>query len=171
MNKIFNHIAIMILTAFAAISFTSCTSDDIDQAYNINGIWQGSIQGNYYGDRYNESGSWDTEIQFVQDGDFSRGGYGTEVDYSYDTGRTMRSDFDWEVRNGEIYMDYDDGYRIIIHDYDLYTSGSSMRFRGYFEDYDTGDALASFNLIKISNWTDYAKQHTSNFNDSIATKQ
>lgn len=146
----------MLLLALSATMLTACDSDDIedmDQAYDMNGIWQGTIEGNYYYDRYQSSdNSWDTEIQFVQDGDFSNGGYGVEEDYSYTTGRVSRSQFYWEVRNGKILLDYDDGYRVIIRDYELYSVGSGMRFRGYFDDHDTGEQLASFNLVKVSEW-------------------
>lgn len=167
MKKVYHYLAITLLTAMAAVSLTGCTDDDVDQAYDMNGIWQGTIEGEYYYDRYHRrDGSWDTEIQFVQDGDFSRGGYGVEVDYSYSTGYSYRTSFDWEVRNGRIYLDYYDGYSVIIRDYELYSVGNGMRFRGYFDDYVTGEPLASFNLVKISDWTDYAKKHTMDFSST-----
>lgn len=147
--------ATVMLMICTALVFTGCQDDDVDQAYDMNGIWQGTIQGMYYHDRYGRDGLWDTEIQFVQDGDFSRGGYGVEVDYSYDSYRTYRSRFYWEVRNGRILLDYDDGYTIVVRDYELYSVGSGMRFRGYFDNYETGESMASFNLVKVSDWTDW----------------
>ena len=30
-----------------------------------------------------------------------------------------------------------------------------MRFRGYFDDYDTGEQLAAFNLVKVESSSDY----------------
>lgn len=166
MKKACNYI-MMLMVALTVFSLTSCQDDDIDQAYDMNGIWQGTIQGEYYHDRYGRDGRWDTEIQFVQDGDFSRGGYGVEVDYSYYTGRAYESRFYWEVRNGRILLDYDDGYSVIIRDYELYYIGSGMRFRGYFDNYRTGEAMASFSLVKVSDWTDWAKKHTSSFGDML----
>ena len=158
-KKTFYGRIMMMVMAFAVLSLTACDDDDVDQAYDMNGIWQGTIEGNYYQDRFGFGDSWDTEIQFVQRGDFSRGGDGVERDYSYRTGRTYLSYFDWEVRNGKILMEYDDGFRVIIRDYELYTSRTGTRFRGYFDDYYTGEPMASFNLVKVSDWTDWVKKH------------
>lgn len=163
MNRIFNRITLTVMSLVTIISLTGCTNDDVDQADDLNGYWEGSIEGNYYSDRYGGNESWDTEIWFVQEGDFSNGGYGREIDYSRHSGRTYTTDFDWEVHNGRIYMDYHDGYRVIIRDYELYSVGSGMRFRGYFQDYDTGETMASFNLVKTGGWSDWAKKHTTDF--------
>lgn len=152
----------MLLMAATVLSLTSCQDDDVDQAYDMNGIWQGTIVGEYYTDRYGHierENRWDTEIQFVQDGNFSRGGYGVEVDYSYYSNRAYRSKFVWEVRNGRILLEYDDGYSVVIRDYELYTVGSGMRFRGYFDDYYTGEPMASFSLVKVSDWTDWSGRY------------
>ena len=35
--------------------------------------------------------------------------------------------------------------------------GNTMRFRGYFDDYYTGEQMASFNLVKVSERYSYAK--------------
>ena len=149
------YIRVMVVVLVASASLASCTDDDSEQAYDMNGIWEGTITGNYDADRYHGDNQWDTEIQFVQDGDFARGGYGTEVDYNYSTRQVVRSNFNWEVRNGRILMDYDDGYRIVIRDYELYSVGRGQRFRGYFEDWDTHESIASFNLVKKSDWADW----------------
>lgn len=163
MNKAGNYLAVLLLAALTALSLTGCTSDDVDEAYDLNGYWQGTIEGDYYSSRYHDSGRWDTEIWFVQDGDFSNGGYGREIDYSWNTGRPYTVDFDWEIVNGDIYIDYYDGYRIIIKRYELYYVGSGQRFRGEFWDYYTGDYLASFNLVKVGGWTDWAKRHAADY--------
>lgn len=160
-TKLYIKAIIMVLTAMATM--TACTSDDAQQAYDLNGYWQGSIQGDYYSDRYGGSGSWDTEIWFVQDGDFSNGGYGREIDYARYSGYVNDVEFDWEVRNGRIYIDYQDGYHIVIRDYELYSRGNSEHFRGYFENWDTGETLAAFDLIKVGGWSDWAKKHTPDF--------
>ena len=70
------------------------------------------------------------------------------------------------MRNGRIYMDYNDGYRIIIHDYDLYSRGGIRRFKGIFENYDTGERLASFDLVKTNDWSYRAKKHNAVFEAS-----
>lgn len=157
MKKIYNNIAVALMAVLTMTAFTSCDSD-VDLAYDLDGIWQGTIVGNYYYDRYGTNYTdYDTEIRFYQDGAFSRGGTGYEIDRDNTTGRYTRSNFDWTVRNGRIYLSYDDGYDVIIRDYETYTMGNAMRFRGYFEDYRTGEQLASFNLIKVSERYSYAK--------------
>lgn len=148
-----------IIALIVAATFSSCVSDDVEQAYDLNGYWAGSINGNYYYNRYQDSGNWDTEIWFVQDGDFSRGGYGREVDYSLSDSRTYTADFEWTVSNGRIYIDYDDGYSVIISDYELYYRGNSQRFKGVFADAQTGEQLAMFDLVKTGTWSDNAKKH------------
>ena len=157
MKKIYTNIAVALMAVLTMTAFTSCDSD-ADLAYDLDGIWQGTIVGNYYYDRYHtDYTDYDTEIRFYQDGAFSRGGTGYEIDRDNTTGRYTRSNFDWTVRNGRIYLSYDDGYEVIIRDYETYTMGNTMRFRGYFDDYRTGEQLASFNLIKVSERYSYAK--------------
>lgn len=176
MKRLYNYLTIAVMLMTTAFSMTSCDDDDADQAYDMNGIWQGTIQGNYYEDRYHSNG-YDTEIQFVQEGVFSHGGYGMEIDYPHDPHLPISQVmFDWTVRDGRIYLDYEDGYRVIIRDYELYSAGRSTHFRGYFDDYHTGGQLASFDLIKISDETDlsYAKKHRADFSaveaDDVAEK-
>ena len=116
MQKTRHYIKTIAIAIVAMATMSGCTDDDTQQAYDLNGYWQGSIQGDYYSDRYGGGDSWDTEIWFVQDGDFSNGGYGREIDYARYSGIVSDVEFVWEVRNGRIYIDYDDGYRIIIRD-------------------------------------------------------
>lgn len=143
-----------ILLTLLTLALAGCTSDDVDQAYDLDGIWQGTINGNYYQDHFNSGGSWDTEISFVQEDDYSRSGYGRERDYSHSDGTYNEVGFTWEVRGGVIYMSYDDGYTIIIEDYEIYSTGSTLRFKGTFVDADTREAIASFNLVKTDNWSE-----------------
>lgn len=85
MKKIYDCITVF-MVAIAALSFTACDeeyAEDVDEAIDLSGIWEGAIYGNYYYDRYGERyEDWDTEIQFVQDDRYSRDGVGHEVDYS-----------------------------------------------------------------------------------------
>lgn len=156
MKKIYTNIAVALMAVLTMTGFTSCDSD-VDLAYDLDGIWQGTIQGNYYYDRYHtEYIDYDTEIRFYQDGAFSRGGTGYEIDRAYG-GLSTRSNFDWTVRNGRIYLSYDDGYEVVIRDFETYTMGGYMRFRGYFDNYRTGEPMASFNLVKVSERYSYAK--------------
>ncbi len=158
MNKTKHYATLFLLLAVSIFTLSSCTTDDMDQAYDLSGYWQGSIYGDYYSNRYNNTSIYDTEIQFVQNGTFSTGGTGVERDYDR-YGLVNECGFDWEVRNGRIYMDFYDGYQIIIRDYELYSRGNSQRFRGIFESYRTGEQLATFDLIKTNYWSNWAKTH------------
>ena len=53
------------------------------------------------------------------------------------------------MRNGKIYISYDDGTDVVIRDYGVYQTRGVMRFRGYFEDY-RGNDIASFDFIKVA---------------------
>ncbi len=160
MKTMIERIGLMMMVLLSALTLTSC-DEDTEIAYDLDGIWQGTINGNYYQDRYGYTESWDTEIRFYQDGDFSRGGSGEERDWDY-RGKCYSSRFDWKVRNGRIYLYYDDGYNIVIDRYDLYWRSNTQRFRGYFEDFDTGDQLASFDLVKVVDWHDFSKKSQDN---------
>ena len=160
MKTMIERIGLMMMVLLSALTLTSC-DEDTETAYDLDGIWQGTINGNYYQDRYGYTESWDTEIRFYQNGDFSRGGSGEERDWDY-RGKCYSSRFDWKVRNGRIYLYYDDGYNIVIDRYDLYWRSNTQRFRGYFEDFDTGDQLASFDLVKVVDWHDYSKKSQDN---------
>ena len=160
MKTMIERIGLMMMVLLSALTLTSC-DEDTETAYDLDGIWQGTINGNYYQDRYGYTESWDTEIRFYQNGDFSRGGSGEERDWDY-RGKCYSSRFDWKVRNGRIYLYYDDGYNIVIDRYDLYWRSNTQRFRGYFEDFDTGDQLASFDLVKVVDWHDFSKKSQDN---------
>ena len=160
MKTMIERIGLMMMVLLSALTLTSC-DEDTETAYDLDGIWQGTINGNYYQDRYGYTESWDTEIRFYQNGDFSRGGSGEERDWDY-RGKCYSSRFDWKVRNGRIYLYYDDGYNIVIDRYDLYWRSNTQRFRGYFEDFDTGDQLASFDLWKVVDWHDFSKKSQDN---------
>ena len=160
MKTMIERMGLMMMVLLSALTLTSC-DEDTETAYDLDGIWQGTINGNYYQDRYGYTESWDTEIRFYQNGDFSRGGSGEEHDWDY-RGKCYSSRFDWKVRNGRIYLYYDDGYNIVIDRYDLYWRSNTQRFRGYFEDFDTGDQLASFDLVKVVDWHDFSKKSQDN---------
>lgn len=130
---------------------TSCDSDT-DLAYDLDGVWSGTLSSEFYDYRYGQhmTDTYETEITFVQEGDFSRGGTGYEIDYNLNTGRSSQTYFDWTVRGGKIYIDYDDHTTVVVRDYDIYTVGRTPHFRGYFDDYYDGSTLAAFNLVKVT---------------------
>lgn len=157
MKKFYTNIAVALMAVLTMTAFTSC-DEDADIAYDLDGIWQGTIIGDFYSDRYGTTRTdYDTEICFYQSSTFSRSGTGYEIDRESWSGHISEFDFDWTVNNGRIYISYSDGYKIVIRDWETYYMGNTMRFRGYFEDYYTGETVASFNLIKVAAKYSYAK--------------
>ena len=55
MNKTARMIPTLIAALLTVLTLAGCDNDDIDQAYDLNGYWQGSIDGNYYYDRATEA--------------------------------------------------------------------------------------------------------------------
>lgn len=156
MKRFKHQLALWGLALMAVFALSACENEDTDTAYDLNGIWQGEIRGSYYSHRYGvTTEQWDTEIQFCQDGAFANGGWGEQRDYNRYNRFSKCYRFDWWVNYGQILIEYSDGYRVIIRDYDLYGVGRGMRFRGYMDGYDDRNFSASFDLVKVSNWTDW----------------
>ena len=157
MKRLFTNITMVMMTLAMAMTFTSC-DEDVDQAYDLNGTWEGWIQTTRYSDRFNDyTENWETKIVFVQDGDFSRGGYGIEYDWS-PRGYEYVTEFDWYVSNGRIYIYYDDETDIVIDRY----SQTGNRFSGIFCDARTYEDVASFRLIKTSDNRYWAPTRSAN---------
>lgn len=154
MKTIYIYTKLLIVAMTAMTVFASCNGDT-QLAFDLEGVWQGTITGNYYYDRYHVvETDYDTEIMFQQNG-FNSGGSGYEIDREYGRRSYTKSYFEWTVRNGRIYLDYDDGYRVIIRDFETYFQNGRMRFRGYFDNYDTGEQMASFSLVKVTDSNRY----------------
>ena len=157
MKRIFTQFTMVMMTLVMAMTMTSC-DEDVDQAYDLNGTWEGWIRTTRMSDRFNNyTEDWETTIIFEQDGDFSRGGYGIEYDYS-PRGNRHVNEFEWQVRNGRIYIYYDDGTDIVIDHY----SQTSNRFSGIFCDARTFEDVASFQLIKTDDNRYWAKTRSAN---------
>ena len=160
MKKINTYLVMALMVVLTMTTFSSCDKDT-RLAMDLNGIWSGTIVGDYYVDRYSgvvREDVYDTEICFYQDGDFSKGGTGYQIDRNRDTRQYTRFNFDWTVRNQRIYIRYNDGYEIVIRDYDIYDVGSTMHFSGIFDDAIDGTPTASFNLVKVSNMRSVADE-------------
>ena len=147
MKKMYAYTKMIMAAMVMMLAFTSC-DEDAALAYDLEGVWQGSIVGEYYHHRYGDN-DYDTEIMFSQRGSWYNGGTGYEIDRNYRTGRYTKNYFEWSVSRGRIYLRYDDGSEVVIRDFETYWMGHKMRFRGYFDDRYTGEALASFNLVKV----------------------
>lgn len=148
MRKIYTNTMMVLMLALTMMTFTSCDKDTM-LAWDLDGLWSGTIIGDYYYDRYHSREAvFDTEIRFDQNGEFSRGGTGYQVDY-YNRKVYSEYYFDWKVRDQRIFIYYKDGYDVVIRDYELYDVGSTTHFRGYFDDAYDGTPAASFDLVKI----------------------
>lgn len=144
-----------LLWAFTALLtltlFTACDEDHAI-AYDLEGQWQGDF-GMYY--EYESHGriyrydSYDTDIRFVPSSSFSTHGYGYQIDW-YTAGPYdyMSMQFEWQARNGAIYLHYpyNPDWDAVIYDYRL----NDYYFSGYF-----GDTRIHFSLRKIDGYYDW----------------
>ena len=139
--------------AVTAMTFVSCDDDKI--AATLDGVWEGQVS----------LGRWNSyqyvDIEFYKNPYRYAQGDGIEYDYTgYDRHGNCYyyvSRFVYEVRNGRIYMDYDDGTRVVISSYSL----SGTRFSGTFNDYYSGSYLADFDLYRVDGY--YYNTHTGNW--------
>ena len=154
MKKLVLYTMMMILAGF---TMTSCETDE-DIARRLTGVdWEGDMD-TYYTNRWGESfrdGEFHTVWRFEADyydnyGNATRG-HGYEADYDiYNRYNRAYSPFYWEVRGGNIYIEYDDPnwnpVRIDWRDYTLTYS----RFSGTM--YDWEDRIYDFNLYANTSW-------------------
>lgn len=125
------------------MSLSSCTSEDQDIAYYLNGDWAGYV--------VDGSKEYSVNMTFIQENGnyYATSGYGYEYS-SWGYFHATRTRFQWFVENGNIYLYYEDGTRIIV-DYDrLPGSSRDERFSGYFIEERSGTELARFNLIRVN---------------------
>lgn len=157
--KTWNMIKMMAVMMAVLASFSSCqvilTEEDMDVHKSIKfaGQWTGDF-GMYYSYRYNGRtytfDSYDTDIVFYPEYDGATWGYGKQVDY-YERGPYSRiyNSFDWEIRNGVVYLRYynDSGLDCAIYDYVM----TNDRFQGRF-----GSSNDRFYLSKIADYYDWS---------------
>lgn len=131
------------------IMLSGC-SEDAMIANDLRGIWRGEIESEYYSHRWGHVTEYtEVEYEFYENPyDYSvRRGKG--VEYSYiGQGRGTACRFEYEVRNRDIYLYFEDGADIVITDYRL----NNRIFGGDFRDARTGDYIARFSLVKVSNY-------------------
>ena len=150
MKKFYTNTMMALMSALMMTTLTSCDKDTM-LAWDLDGLWSGTIIGDYYYDRYGLEGDiYDTEIYFYQSGEFSKGGTGYQIDRNRETRRYTRYEFDWRVKNQKIYIYYDDNYEAVIRDYEIYDVGRTSHFRGFLDDAYDGTQLASFDLVKVA---------------------
>lgn len=138
-------------------TLTSCDTDEQIANYLINGNWKGNLA-TYYTNRWGDEfldgeyyTVWRFEPGVYDEWGYVTSGYGTEADYDrYDERVFAYSSFRWEVRNGNIYIYYDDptwnNVRIDWRDYSI----SSSHFRGTM--YDWEDRAYAFDLDNVGSW-------------------
>lgn len=143
----------------AALCLTSCNmvwtveeDMDVNKSFKFAGQWTGDF-GMYYSYRYNGRlytfDSYDTDIVFYPEYDGATWGYGKQVDYyEYGPYSHIYNRFDWEIRNGVVYLRYyeDSGLDCAIYDYVM----TNDRFQGRF-----GNTNDRFYLCKIADYYDW----------------
>lgn len=154
MKKFLSYTMMLLMGMFA---FTSCETDEEIADYLISGNWQGYL-GTYYVNNWGEEfqdGEYETVWRFDPYGydtyGYATSGTGYEVDYSTRyRSEYAYSAFYWEVRNGNIYIEYEDPTwnpaRIDYRDYTI----SRSYFRGTMYDYE--ERAYSFDMRNISYW-------------------
>lgn len=143
MKKIFNLVALL---GIMTLMLTSCNRDE-RISWTLDGIWEGEVATEYFSHRWQEVvvQYQSVDIEFYAD---SWGGRGRGIEYDYTGYDTYYAcEFYYEVRNGRIYLDYDDGSRMMI-DRDYYLT--NRVFEGNFCDYRTGEFVASFKFYKVA---------------------
>lgn len=137
-----------VMAVLMSLSFTSCDRD-VDEAMALSGQWRGDF-GMYYFDRFgNRWDSYDTDIVFYPEYEYATHGYGKQVDY-YDRGpyRNVYYYFNWNIRNGVIYLTYPRAHDLdaAIYDYRL----NERYFSGWF-----GEGSERFKLYKLTGFYDW----------------
>lgn len=144
MKKNFRKFMCLIVMAMTAMAtLTSCEDEMISR--DLQGIWRGEVAQTFFTNRYGRVTEYtDVEIEFQENPFSMRRGTGCEYDYER-YGRYTSCRFNYEVNNGNIYLDYADGAHIAIYNFRL----NNSYFEGEFHDYRTGEYLASFRLRKV----------------------
>lgn len=126
-------------------TMTSCDEDEHIGNY-VSGRWFGDMD-MYYGNQR----AMGSEVEFIPTGWGSKHGRGIELDY-YHRGY-IRHDFNYQIRDGIIYMTFDDpDLDCAIVDYHI----DDYFFRGYIADYYTLENMTYFNLRNYNRyWNEY----------------
>lgn len=135
-----------LVMALSVFTLSSCEDDEIAQT--LDGIWEGEVAKEYFSHRWGvQTEYYVVGMEFYADPYRYAQGRGIEYDYLYN-GNHTHCFFDYEVRNGIIYIDYEDDTHVAIRDYHL----SNNHFKGVFIDYYSGYEIATFDFVKVTNW-------------------
>lgn len=145
MKKIYTWAAALITIIASSFALSSCDTDYF-QASTLDGEWRGDF-GMYYIDVYGRA--WDASysiIEFYQNG-FSSRGWGKQYDYyAYGPMEWEYNEFQWEIRDGIIYLNYPQARELNTSIYNY--SMNSHYFSGYFS-----NTHNYFRLQKYSDWS------------------
>lgn len=154
--KLMKNVAVMaaVLLGLGSCNLMWQVEEDMDVHKSIKfaGQWTGDF-GMYYNYRYHGRtytfDSYDTDIVFYPNHDGATYGWGKQVDY-YEQGpySHIYNRFNWEIRNGVVYLQYynDSSLDCAIYDYVM----TSDRFQGRF-----GSSKDKFFLKKIADYYDW----------------
>ena len=152
MKNFYTYLTMALMAMVTTAAMTACDDRDAMEARTLDGTWTGYID-TYYQDRWGLSGnSYRTTIYFHQRDRY--GGTGYEVDYNihsrYDD--YYYCEFDWEVYNGEIVINYADSWNpVYIYDYRL----SQSSFEGYMDDGTYRDIFFQLYYDGSFDWSRY----------------
>jgi len=146
MRKLISLMMVMI----AAFAFTSCTTEDQNEAMTLTGIWQGDLGIYMYSSENSDYyEAYQTTIQFNNSGYGSTSGTGYELDrFQNAPWNYIYNPIQWSLTNGTIYIYYPkEGTTIRIFDYYL----NDKYFSGKMED------GTEFNLSYVGSfdWSQY----------------
>ena len=140
------------LFLFAAVAMTVLTSCDDMVADELQGHWYGEVAtANFSYHRGINIDYQEVEIYFDKGPGNNASGTGIEIDYENNGWYYTECPFTFNVRDGIIYMDYEDGTHVAIKDYSIHedvNNGDMYTFQGVFVDYYTGREMAQFKLYK-----------------------
>lgn len=146
----------LFVVAFSLL-MVSC-DEDVEKARIISGQWKGNFKACYYSDEYRDWFDADySDIVFYPSSYNSTHGDGQQVDFYVDGPvKKIYFTFEWEVRNGRIYIYYDSDPSLdaVISNYRL--SDSEGVFSGIIS--NTNGSGSKFKLFKIAdyyNWSTY----------------
>lgn len=144
MKKLFT-----LLTIALSLFMVSC-DEDVDRAIMLSGQWRGDL-GASYDKGMNTYFAEYSDIVFYPNSNYSTRGTGREVDhYRSAPVSYVYNEFDWEIRNGRIYLTfpYNHDLDAIIDDYRMTNDYFSGVISNYYGD-------TSFRLYKIVDYYDW----------------
>jgi hypothetical protein len=153
MKRFYGNLMSVLTVVMSLTLFASC-DDDLYQARVLSGEWSGDF-GMYYEMRNPKTGQWysfdayETNLVFYPYDEYSASGTGRQVDYYRDGPYTYQYyEFEWDVRNGVIYLHYpyDPELNVSIRDYRM----NNRSFSGWIGN-------VRFELYKLRDfyWNDY----------------